>query len=99
MIAIATFAHEVDFYLPDRPSTYIQLWSFPSDLNTAAKCTVLLEIPKSTVLSMAWCPLITDSKNSFFKGSDAAKTNKECLGLLAVSTDKGAVYIYRWLKL
>lgn len=98
VVAVSTFPDEIKLFLPESPSNYIQLWSFSSDLKSAAECRLLLEVPRCTVISMEWCPTLVEHKDKCFKTrqSKGQKGNSTCLGLLAVSTDKGVVFIYRF---
>ncbi|KAI6183251.1 hypothetical protein M3Y97_00469200 [Aphelenchoides bicaudatus] len=96
VLAVSTFPHEVTLFLPDSPSSYVQLWSFDSSLELNADCDILLEIPNCTVLSMAWCPVLVNHPDKCFKTrlSRGQKSSNDGLGLLAVATDKGVVFIY-----
>jgi hypothetical protein len=95
ILAVTTFADEIKLLLNDNSSSYIQFWVIDSSLN--AECLLLLEVPRCAVISMAWCPVLTNHPDKCFKSrsSRSQKTTNDCLGLLAVATDKGNVFIYR----
>jgi hypothetical protein len=100
ILAVSTFPDEINLFLPDSPSSYIQFWSFSSDLKSPAECKLLLEVPHCTILSMEWCPTLVNHKDKCLKTrqSKGQKSNNTCLGLLAVATDKGVVFVYRLEK-
>lgn len=92
ILAVSTFADEINLFLPDSPSNYIQLWTFDPALKSNPECSVLLETPRCTVLALSWCPVLVDHPDKCLK---SRKKNDRCLGLLAAATDKGVVFIYR----
>ncbi|KAI6199060.1 hypothetical protein M3Y96_00586500 [Aphelenchoides besseyi] len=94
VVAISTFSDEVNLMAPpfDRESTHVQFWSLPKPTDDrTAKCRFLLEIPYATVTALSWCPLLLDSES----GISTRDYDTDCLGLLAVSTTRGSVLIFR----
>lgn len=97
-------------------TTYLQFWTFSPNSKfifiliflmliffslSEASLKFLLEIPNvSAVLSLIWCPLLTERTlgHLLFKNLDKKKdiTNiDDVLGYLAVGTNIGKIFIYR----
>uniref|UniRef100_A0A1I7SFY5 WD_REPEATS_REGION domain-containing protein n=1 Tax=Bursaphelenchus xylophilus TaxID=6326 RepID=A0A1I7SFY5_BURXY len=94
LLALSAFPDE-EWLTPDEEvNSYVQFYSYnPNDFNSA-KCRFLLEIPSQIVLDLKFCPNFVNVPGN----PKAIDDSSDFLGLLAVSTSKGLVLIYRISK-